>query len=349
MVPTGATLWDMTFGLAWRAMAPRFLLTFFLLLQVLPLILSVPLRNEDQYYMNGNIRCLRCPPGNYVAKDCDTRDTMGTCVTCHSGRTYSEHLTGINHCLTCTRCRDDQEEVSPCTIAKNTICRCKKGTFCPPDHPCEICLACTTSCPPDQVMKAPCNSTSDTECGPTDPSSGRTIAIICGVLGTMVIICVVVYLCFLRKRTSAKNSKLWSKILQVCPCTPDESSEEDTDTKLLPTVTTLVFEEGTNAETREQIIMKTFDIFVDKVPVAEFDKFMRHLGLTPNKIVIAKIDNPSNVSNQHYTMLQQWQQENLFDINVLLRTLHKIKMGTVAAEITEKLIQDELFVRQTQS
>lgn len=36
----------------------------------------------------------------------------------------------------------DQVELSPCRADRNTQCACKNGTFCSPDHPCEMCQKC---------------------------------------------------------------------------------------------------------------------------------------------------------------------------------------------------------------
>ncbi|XP_063787843.1 tumor necrosis factor receptor superfamily member 10A-like [Pseudophryne corroboree] len=348
MGPAGAaTLGHVVLGLTRRDM------TLLLLLLVTSHVYSRPhgiLSGDDRYYMNGNIRCLRCPPGNFVEEDCVVPDTRGKCTDCHAGRTYSEHPTGMNHCLRCTRCRDDQEEVSPCAIAKNTVCRCKKGTFCPPDHPCEVCLPCTTSCPPDQVIKSPCNSTSDTECSFPDSSISKKTAIICGVIGTIVfIIIIIIAICFfllpvLRKDTSTRECKRWSKMLTTsCCCKPGDTAE---DVNLLHTDTKLVFRD---AKQREQITIKSLDIFVDKVPINMFEKFMRNLELPPNTIEFAKQNHPGNTYEQCYEMLDKWRQEYPYDVNVLLTTLRTLRMGGVADEITEQLIRDGLYVRQTPS
>ncbi|KAM4749117.1 tumor necrosis factor receptor superfamily member 26-like [Rhinophrynus dorsalis] len=157
-----------SFGFTWINTAIQGLFFFFLVVQEtasLPHGRSAPLP-DDHYYMNKGVRCLRCPPGTYVFEPCTKEDTRGICYHCHYGLTYSEGLTGQDHCHDCTRCRDDQVEVSPCTLTKNTVCRCKEGTYCRPDHPCEVCESCTPSCPPGEVLHQPCNSTTDSQCGP---------------------------------------------------------------------------------------------------------------------------------------------------------------------------------------
>ncbi|XP_056426984.1 tumor necrosis factor receptor superfamily member 22-like isoform X2 [Hyla sarda] len=121
---------------------------------------------NSSYYQNGIIRCLKCPAGNFVKKDCVISNTQGVCEMCNPGKTFSEYETGLDRCLTCTRCREDQEELSPCNITKNTVCQCKNGTYCPANSPCNKCLLCSSSCPSGQVLQQTCNTTSDIVCVP---------------------------------------------------------------------------------------------------------------------------------------------------------------------------------------
>nr|XP_014344870.1 PREDICTED: tumor necrosis factor receptor superfamily member 10B-like isoform X1 [Latimeria chalumnae] len=65
----------------------------------------------------------------------------------------------------CNRCRRDQVMISSCTSVKNTVCECKPGKYCLPNHTCEICHLCRTSCPKGKVILQRCNATSDTVCG----------------------------------------------------------------------------------------------------------------------------------------------------------------------------------------
>ncbi|XP_069815588.1 uncharacterized protein [Dendropsophus ebraccatus] len=155
-----------------------------------PFIIQTMTRNNS-YYMNGYILCLKCPAGNFVKKDCVIPNTQGICRMCIPGVTYSEYETGLDRCLTCTRCRADQEELSPCNITKNTICQCKNGTYCPMDSPCNRCLPCNSSCPEGQVLYQPCNTTSDIVCVPVTTSlTARTwfipVLIIFAIVGTAV-------------------------------------------------------------------------------------------------------------------------------------------------------------------
>uniref|UniRef100_A0A8C3KIL8 TR10B factor n=1 Tax=Calidris pygmaea TaxID=425635 RepID=A0A8C3KIL8_9CHAR len=89
-------------------------------------------------------------------------------------------------------CPTDEVETSPCRPTSNTQCACKSGTFCSPDHPCEMCQKCRPRCPQGEVELAPCTPHSDRQCGPpTDnwiPIVVPVIAAVVLLLGAMVFI-----------------------------------------------------------------------------------------------------------------------------------------------------------------
>ncbi|NXS48777.1 TR10B factor, partial [Balaeniceps rex] len=92
---------------------------------------------------NGSSRCLPCKEDEYI-----------------------EYPNDFSKCLGCRTCREDQVELSPCRAVSDTQCACKNGTFCSPDHPCEMCQKCKPRCPKDEVELAPCTPHSDRQCGP---------------------------------------------------------------------------------------------------------------------------------------------------------------------------------------
>ncbi|KAM4677380.1 tumor necrosis factor receptor superfamily member 6-like isoform 2-T2 [Discoglossus pictus] len=298
---------------------------------------SVPLRqrrassiHNDLYYIRGNIRCLRCPAGTYVEKDCTRPDTEPDCRSCQAGVTYSEGPSGLNHCLTCTSCRDDQEEMSACTPDKNSICHCKEGTYCPTDHPCEICLPCTSSCPPGQVFQMPCNSTSDGQCAPTGGNYKLWL-----IIGIAVLVIFIAVFCIWKQKDRMK----W---LQLCP------AGEDNGIPLLST--TLHFPDNTNRDDQDTIIRKAFYIFAVNVPNLKWLQFVRHLGLTENEIMDAQSINPNNVTEQHYDMLAKWREHKACnDVNTLLKHLDYLNMRQAASTIKEKLLHDNLYVEHPYS
>ncbi|XP_068130766.1 tumor necrosis factor receptor superfamily member 26-like isoform X2 [Hyperolius riggenbachi] len=340
MAPRGAPQLHATPGLDPTALITRLLL---LLLLILPSTSSLPLGDDSEpsddhiYYMNDDVRCLRCPAGYYVKAACTQPDTLGVCVPCPAG-SFTEDLTGMSECLTCRRCRDDQDQVSACKSTKDTVCHCKKGTYCAPNQPCEICLNCTPSCPEDQFLLAPCNSTSDIQCGSqSDSTDNNTSIIIAGTLiPLLLLILALILVVVLMKRR--EGSKLFGK--------PGES--EDSSTQLLPSDIKLQFKEDITADAKDYIITRTFDVIVVHGPVKEFDQFMRQLGLSDRDIERAELDNARNANSQHYAMLRMWHQQNPFDVNLILKALCRLKMDKTAQTITRELLREDLYIQQVQ-
>ncbi|XP_072255917.1 tumor necrosis factor receptor superfamily member 6-like isoform X2 [Pyxicephalus adspersus] len=351
MAPVGAAPRPVTPGLDPMAMitGTRFSL---LLLMLLPCTIGLPTKTErlisenDKYYWvqhrNNQIRCLLCPAGTFVEESCTIQDTRGTCKMCPEG-TYIAFASGLSECLACSRCRHDQEEIFSCSSTKNTVCRCKKGTFCPPDQPCEICMPCTTSCPEDKVIQEPCNSTSDLMCTTPGPPSGtldilKHVIVPLVVIFVLLIIIITVYM-LLKRRNHGTGSKFFVK------------GNKDEDAELISPLrnVTLNFKEGIDSNTKDEIIAKSCAIIVREVPIRQFEMLMLHLRVSHNEIDKAKIENPGNVNNQCNAMLQAWYQKRGFEINNLLKTLQDLHMEKAACDITEQLIRDELFVPQEQN
>ncbi|NXU91653.1 TR10A factor, partial [Xiphorhynchus elegans] len=76
--------------------------------------------------------------GTFAAQHCTAPHLRGKCSLCKQGETYTAHENGLDECLSCRQCKDDQITVRPCTLTHNTECQCKKGYFCT-DESCEIC------------------------------------------------------------------------------------------------------------------------------------------------------------------------------------------------------------------
>ncbi|NXJ77296.1 TR10B factor, partial [Trogon melanurus] len=81
--------------------------------------------------------------GTSVAQHCTVPHSRGTCVSCKEGETYAAHENGLEECLLCRQCKDDQITLRPCTLVHDTECQCKQGYFCPVEG-CEICQRCST-------------------------------------------------------------------------------------------------------------------------------------------------------------------------------------------------------------
>ncbi|CAI9554379.1 unnamed protein product [Staurois parvus] len=359
MAPLGAPRRPVTPGLDPLALITgKFYFFCLLLTAVLSYTNGLPTRTErlisenDRYYsvegQNGLIKCLLCPAGTYVAEHCTIPYTSGRCENCPED-TFSQYASGLPECLTCDICRDDQKETSSCIATKNTVCHCKKGTFCPPGQPCEICMPCTSRCPEDQVVKAPCNSTTDMHCSPPSSSTSTSdIVIACVVVSFIIIIIIIIVACvYQKKRSTDTGSKLFGKLtFHICCKENEDHNEAKGD--LLQRDIILQFKEGIDRDTKEEIIPRLWPIIVRKVPIKEFSSLMHSLGLSQNEIESAKVDNPSNVNNQHSAMLQTWYQKGAFDINTLLKALRSLDMEKAAHDITDQLISEELYVPQIQ-
>ncbi|KFU94341.1 Tumor necrosis factor receptor superfamily member 23, partial [Chaetura pelagica] len=76
--------------------------------------------------------------GTYVAAHCSTPHSRGRCENCTAGESYTAHANGLEECLTCRQCKDDQITLRTCTLTRDTECQCKQGYFCPTEG-CEIC------------------------------------------------------------------------------------------------------------------------------------------------------------------------------------------------------------------
>ncbi|NXV11864.1 TNR26 factor, partial [Cepphus grylle] len=81
--------------------------------------------------------------GTYVAQHCSAPHLRGKCIPCTEGEGYTAHENGLEECLSCRQCKDDQTTLRPCTLTRDTECQCKQGYFCPAEG-CEICQRCST-------------------------------------------------------------------------------------------------------------------------------------------------------------------------------------------------------------
>uniref|UniRef100_A0A8D0GCC6 TNFR-Cys domain-containing protein n=1 Tax=Sphenodon punctatus TaxID=8508 RepID=A0A8D0GCC6_SPHPU len=90
----------------------------------------VRLSCADGEYEHSGRCCKSCRPGTYVSKHCSTPHTPGICFSCADGEDYTAHANGLEECLACRQCKDDQIIARACTVTCNTKCQCKLGYFC---------------------------------------------------------------------------------------------------------------------------------------------------------------------------------------------------------------------------
>nr|XP_040052298.1 hematopoietic death receptor isoform X1 [Gasterosteus aculeatus aculeatus] len=165
---------------------------------------------KDGLENTNGVCCSKCPAGKRQASPCTQHGEEGKCEECDDG-TFIEHANVLHHCLKCTQCRpEDQEVVRQCTHTQDGECQCKAGGFCAPDQPCEVCRKCSR-CKKDEVMVRNCTATSNTECkkGQLDasPASGNALWWL-PVLVIGVFVAIGVLGCFVLKRRTATDSPM---------------------------------------------------------------------------------------------------------------------------------------------
>ncbi|NWS64259.1 TR10B factor, partial [Chunga burmeisteri] len=121
-------------------------------------------------------------------------NSSSKCLPCNKDE-YIEYPNDFRKCLGCRTCREDQVELSPCQRIRDTQCVCRNGTFCSPDHPCEMCQKCRPRCAKNEVEQAPCTPHSDRRCGPpTGTFSGISDGLIVTIAAVVAVVLVVLVL-----------------------------------------------------------------------------------------------------------------------------------------------------------
>ncbi|XP_061912832.1 tumor necrosis factor receptor superfamily, member a isoform X1 [Entelurus aequoreus] len=128
---------------------------------------------ENEQYHHQGLCCLYCQAGTFVLRQCERDHQKGVCSPCEHGFTYTEHSNGMDRCLPCMQCRQDEMETASCTATSNTKCQCKAGTFCVPDQACEVCKRCAKCKAGEEEVKK-CTHYSNTVCRKHDLSPTQT-------------------------------------------------------------------------------------------------------------------------------------------------------------------------------
>ncbi|NXW66681.1 TR10A factor, partial [Eurystomus gularis] len=323
---------------------------------------------------NTNLWCRKCP-----AEHCKEQNGSSSCSRCNENE-YIEYPNDFPRCLGCQKCREDQVELSPCRADRNTQCICKNGTFCSPDHPCEMCQKCQPRCPKGEVELAPCTPHRDLQCGPPPPtstsgSSNYQIMIGVGVLLVLIVLAIVCmcYCC----RSSGDGRDLSGK-----PCTvmltrfrrgglgtqDNIRNEQFVRDQLLPGASgpevhdpaslfhgarprTLSFQVAprknlvpVQGRDPSKLLRNSFYIFAEVVPVRDWKRYVRALDLQENDIDLAE-KNDKCSQESFFQMLNTWYNKQGMNasVNTLLETLHQINLRGVAEEISTKLVQRGFF------
>ncbi|KAM6113387.1 tumor necrosis factor receptor superfamily member 10A-like [Phoenicopterus ruber ruber] len=313
---------------------------------------------EEFYQVQDSDRyCRKCPAGTYVAEHCKEQNGSSKCLPCKEDE-YIEYPNDFPKCLGCRTCREDQVELSPCRAVSDTQCACKNGTFCSPDHPCEMCQKCRPRCPKDEVELAPCTPHSDRQCGPptgtfSGPSNYLIWIIVVVVAGILLGLFLLWKGCCRRspgdgRDLSGKSCSVvdymvrqLTRYQRESPGTRDnDRNERFSQDQLLPRVSGLT----PSAPGPEVMVPRTlypsvkprrnlvpvqgkdptillrlsFDIFAQEVPHKDWKRFGRALELLENDIALAEMNDKYSLE-PFFQMLNTWQ--NRQGMNASVNTL----------------------------
>ncbi|NXA74081.1 TR10B factor, partial [Thryothorus ludovicianus] len=319
---------------------------------------------KDGYYRKADgLYCQKCP-----AEECKEQNTSGRCEPCRPGE-YMEYPNAFRWCQDCLECREDQVQRSSCQPHRNTVCACKDGTFCPPDHPCEMCQRCRPRCPEGQEELKPCTPDSDLQCGPAKGNGYIYFVIVIPL--AIVILSAFCYwkrchnspggcsgppeLCtgvgwvgretlgapswcgLGGKRGPGSTQLVWAGSDTVIPGVT--LSFQVTQPSGRPK-RNLVPRPGSDPT---QALRGSFYTFAGKVPRDHWKKFGRSLDLEENNVVTATSE------DGFYEMLLKWQNKegSKSSVNTLLETLDRLHLSGVADDISSMLVQNGHFQDET--
>ncbi|NXS75501.1 TR10B factor, partial [Pandion haliaetus] len=302
-----------------------------------------------------------------------------TCLPCKEDE-YIEYPNDFPKCLGCRTCREDQVELSPCQAVRDTQCACKNGTFCSPDHPCEMCQKCRPRCPKDEVEQAPCTPHSDRQCGPptgTFSSSSDNLIIIIPVVVIVVMLVLFFFLwkCCCRRspgehrvrgspgalalaRGGLHGCRLGGKrdlpggrgiTARFLSSRGRERPETLSFQVMVPRSSYPTVKPRRNlvpVQGKDPVILlrRSFDIFARDVPYKDWKRYGRALDLLENDIALAEMNDKYSLE-PFFQMLNTWQNRQGMNasVNTLLDTLHQINLGGIAEDISSKLVQQGSF------
>ncbi|XP_030820142.1 tumor necrosis factor receptor superfamily member 10B-like isoform X1 [Camarhynchus parvulus] len=318
-------------------------------------------REDDYYRKSDGLYCKKCPAGTYLTKECEEQRGSSTCEPCGLGE-YMEYPNALLSCQECSKCKEDQVELSPCQPQRNTVCACSNGTFCPPEHPCEMCQKCQPRCPKGQVMLKPCTPYSDLQCGPYTAAFPSYLKALTGIVAIAVIVTGIAVCCWKCRcsspgdgRPSCKNpletvKMLWCKTENVGTEDNNANTETERDRaaerqEMLPSRSERPWRTLVPAPETEpsQVLKSYFYTFGRKVPRDDWKRFGHSLNLEDNDITTGK------TLDDFYDMMRRWQNRegSKASVNTLLDTLERLSLGGVAEDICDTLVREGRFQYET--
>ncbi|XP_061693872.1 tumor necrosis factor receptor superfamily member 6 [Syngnathoides biaculeatus] len=163
----------------------------------------------DGLYQHGESACCLCAIGQHLTDHCPAGSPEKTqCDLCESG-TYSSHPNHNSNCQRCTSCshpNTNLEVETPCTVARDTKCRCKAHHYCisANEQVCKLCSPCAEC--GMYGIKVACTATNDTVCNAKARNHIPAIVAICCVVPVLFVICLRTWKNRKQRQSSQKSS-----------------------------------------------------------------------------------------------------------------------------------------------
>ncbi|XP_050965093.1 hematopoietic death receptor [Labeo rohita] len=308
---------------------------------------------EGLEYEHDNICCLNCPAGTYVKKACVRHSEKGVCEPCEFDK-FTEHDHGLRMCLSCSKCRIDEETVEKCTNTQNTRCKCKQGSFCLPDQPCEVCKKCSR-CKEDEEIVQSCTDISNTVCRKRSSlgnSNSVTFIIVVTLVAMLALIVGIVYWTKSKPSKRAVTSRSPREMVKICMGDSEEVKEERQNahnSRMDDSSQSFLEENYVERESLrrlvplngEESLKKTFDFF-EEMDVHYHNRFFRFIGLSDNSIKSADSLFPED---RVYELLKIWMEKEGLkaDFNSLIEALIYLDQRLSAENIISKAISNGCF------
>lgn len=310
---------------------------------------------EGLEYPHENICCLNCPAGTYVKKACAAAAEKGVCAPCEFD-TYTEHDHGLLKCISCDKCRIDQETIEKCTSTQNTRCKCRNGSFCLPDQACEVCKKCSR-CKEDEETEKSCTAISNTVCrkrSSPGSSTSKTFIVIMPLIVLLACVLCIVYWTKSKQNKTAVTSRSPREMVKICMGDSEEVREEkqndhnsriDDSSQLQPFLEQNYVESESSRRlvplSGEESLKKTFDFF-EEIDVHYHNRFFRLIGLSDNAIKSAESLFPED---RVYELLKIWMEKEGLkaDFNSLIDALIYLDQRLSAENIIAKAINNSCF------
>nr|XP_055028843.1 tumor necrosis factor receptor superfamily member 6 [Misgurnus anguillicaudatus]XP_055028844.1 tumor necrosis factor receptor superfamily member 6 [Misgurnus anguillicaudatus] len=194
-----------------------------------------------------------------------------------------------------------------CSLVSDTVCVCTEGHYCDKGDLCQICNACDTC--EGRGVKIHCTATNNTVCNHAVDSNGNIIGAVIGVLGTLFIVALIVFV-------------LWRKKI----CFKDRTEEE--------------------TDTLDRLIDVDLNPYLLDIASIMKPSLMRNVarrtGMPRVDIEQHQENHPNDVKEQTYRLLQGWYEFQGLSkaYPTLIKTLHEQRAKTTA-DLIRKIVEGD--------